>query len=62
MGVDCINGGGTDAMAGFIWEPSLVKQHALAAATEAACLILSIDETITQPNPQDKKGTVPPGQ
>ncbi|KAL8451016.1 hypothetical protein Emed_002226 [Eimeria media] len=56
VGVDCINGGVTDAMAAYVWEPSLVKQHAIAAATEAACLILSIDETITQPNPDNKKG------
>lgn len=56
VGVDCIDGGVTDTMAAYVWEPSLVKQHAIAAATEAACLILSIDETITQPNPQDKKG------
>lgn len=53
-GVDCINGGILDALAAHIWEPSLVKQHAIAAAAEAACLILSIDETITQPAAQDK--------
>ncbi|XP_026190677.1 T-complex protein 1 subunit eta [Cyclospora cayetanensis] len=58
IGVDCINGGVADSMAAHVWEPAIVKQHALAAATEAACLILSIDETITQPNPQDKKGGI----
>jgi T-complex protein 1 subunit eta len=31
----------------FVWEPSLVKVNALQAATEAACLILSVDETIS---------------
>ena len=31
----------------FVWEPSLVKINALQAATEAACLILSVDETIS---------------
>ena len=25
----------------YVWEPSLIKQNALAAATEAACVILS---------------------
>ena len=30
-----------------MWEPLLVKKNALASATEAACLILSIDETVT---------------
>lgn len=44
-----------DCMGAFVWEPSLVTQNALAAATEAACLILSIDETVKQPNPQDKQ-------
>jgi T-complex protein 1 subunit eta len=32
----------------FVWEPSLVKVNALQAATEAACLILSVDETISR--------------
>ncbi|CDJ64536.1 TCP-1/cpn60 family chaperonin, putative [Eimeria necatrix] len=56
MGVDCVGGGIVDSMAAHVWEPAAVKQHAIAAATEAACLLLSIDETITQPNPQDRKG------
>ena len=30
----------------FVWEPSAMKINLLGAATEAACLILSIDETI----------------
>ena len=33
----------------FVWEPVLVKKNALGAATEAACMILSIDETIQNP-------------
>lgn len=33
----------------FVWEPMLVKYNALSAATEAACTILSIDETIRNP-------------
>ncbi|GME83927.1 unnamed protein product [Ambrosiozyma monospora] len=31
----------------FIWEPSLVKVNALQSATEAAILVLNVDETIT---------------
>lgn len=31
---------------GCVWEPSLVKRNAIVAATEAACLVLSIDQTI----------------
>jgi len=30
----------------FVWEPSLVKLNSIEAATEAACTILSVDETI----------------
>lgn len=33
----------------FVWEPLLVKVNALKAATEAACTILSIDETVRNP-------------
>ncbi|QEL61567.1 T-complex protein 1 subunit eta [Candidozyma auris] len=33
-------------MESFIWEPSLVKINALQSATEAATLLLSVDETI----------------
>ena len=38
-----------DAFQNYIWEPVLVKESALNAATEAACLILSIDETVKNP-------------
>ena len=33
----------------FVWEPSLVKINAISSATEAACLILSVDETVRNP-------------
>jgi T-complex protein 1 subunit eta len=32
-----------------VWEPSVVKINALAAASEATCLILSVDETVKNP-------------
>lgn len=35
-----------------VWEPSLVKINCITAATEAACLILSVDETIKAPKAQ----------
>uniref|UniRef100_A0A0A9Z716 T-complex protein 1 subunit eta n=1 Tax=Lygus hesperus TaxID=30085 RepID=A0A0A9Z716_LYGHE len=38
-----------DTVEQYIWEPSLMKLNALAAATEAACLLLSVDETIKAP-------------
>ncbi|XP_030373669.1 T-complex protein 1 subunit eta-like [Scaptodrosophila lebanonensis] len=32
-----------------VWEPSIIKINALSAAAEAACMILSVDETIRSP-------------
>lgn len=53
FGVDCIKNDITDAMKAYIWEPVTVKENAISSATEATCLILSIDETIK--NPQSEK-------
>ena len=36
-------------MEAFVWEPSLVKLNAISSAAEAACLILSVDETVRNP-------------
>lgn len=41
-----------DNMEAFVWEPSLVKINAISSASEAACLILSVDETIRNPSSQ----------
>jgi T-complex protein 1 subunit eta len=49
FGVDIENEGICDTVKSFVWEPSLVRSNALAAATEAACLILSVDETVKNP-------------
>ena len=46
-----------DNMAGFIWEPALVKINAIASATEAATLLLSVDETIRN---DEQEGQAPP--
>ena len=46
-GVGFDNEGVRDNMKAFVWEPSLVKVNAIQAAVEAACLILSVDETIS---------------
>jgi T-complex protein 1 subunit eta len=35
-----------DSVEAYVWEPSLVKLNSLEAATEAACMILSVDETV----------------
>ncbi|GAA5937366.1 chaperonin-containing T-complex subunit CCT7 [Sporobolomyces koalae] len=44
----------------FVWEPALVKVNALEGATEAACMVLSVDETVTNPSSQQQQG--PPGR
>ena len=53
FGVDVLLGGICDTYAAGIWEPSDNKRNSLDAATEAACVILSIDETIIAPRSQD---------
>jgi len=47
-GVDFVNEGIANNLDRFVWEPSLVKVNAIQAAVEAACLILSVDETISK--------------
>eukprot|EP00471_Norrisiella_sphaerica_P000494 CAMPEP_0184479826 /NCGR_PEP_ID=MMETSP0113_2-20130426/1397_1 /TAXON_ID=91329 /ORGANISM="Norrisiella sphaerica, Strain BC52" /LENGTH=542 /DNA_ID=CAMNT_0026857985 /DNA_START=58 /DNA_END=1686 /DNA_ORIENTATION=+ len=48
-GVDIDNEGVCDTMKTFVWEPAHNKRNAIAAACEAACMILSVDETIKNP-------------
>nr|AAM12860.1 chaperonin containing TCP-1 eta subunit [Physarum polycephalum] len=45
-GVDVTNETACDTFANFVWEPTLIKTNSFTAATEAACLILSVDETV----------------
>lgn len=47
-GVDFQSESISNNLKNFIWEPSLVKLNSILSATEAATLILSIDETIQQ--------------
>ena len=56
-GVDFDNEGVRDNMVAFVWEPSLVKVNAIQAAVEAACLILSVDETISKSLPHRQLAT-----
>jgi T-complex protein 1 subunit eta len=58
FGVDIVNEGICDTFNAFVWEPTLVKFNSITAATEAACLILSVDETIT--NEQSEKPNTDP--
>lgn len=56
MGVDCYNCATIDTMEAYIWEPAIVKRNAIASATEGACLILSIDETVKNPQSEQPMG------
>lgn len=53
IGVDIENEGVLNTFDAFIWEPALLKANALAAATEAACMVLSVDETVRNPKSQN---------
>lgn len=48
-GVDILNEDIADNFNAFVWEPAVVRINAITAASEAACLILSIDETVQNP-------------
>merc|ERR1712198_613527 len=59
-GVDIRSEDVADNFEAFIWEPSIVKINAITAASEAAQLILSIDETIKAPsNKPTPQGPLP---
>lgn len=47
----------SDNFEACVWEPAIVKINAITAASEATCLILSVDETIKNP----KSGQDAPG-
>lgn len=57
FGVDVWNeeGGVCDTYQAYVWEPLLVKRNYIASATEAACLVLSIDETVKMPTNEEEK-------
>eukprot|EP00123_Amoebidium_parasiticum_P013298 comp21884_c0_seq1/m.31329 comp21884_c0_seq1/g.31329 ORF comp21884_c0_seq1/g.31329 comp21884_c0_seq1/m.31329 type:complete len:543 (-) comp21884_c0_seq1:405-2033(-) len=55
-GVDIHNEDISDNMEAFVWEPAMMKINALTAASEAACMILSVDETIKNPGSQQQQG------
>jgi T-complex protein 1 subunit eta len=59
FGVDIDNEGVCDTYESFVWEPALVKRNALSAATEAACLILSIDETVRNAKSESLRNDTP---
>jgi len=70
FGVDIMNEDICDTFESAVWEPALVKSNALTAATEAACLVLSVDETVRNaasekppehPLPSGPRGGLPRG-
>lgn len=48
-GVDIEEAGICNTWESFVWEPAVVKINAIGAAAEAACMILSVDETVENP-------------
>ncbi|XP_017037540.1 T-complex protein 1 subunit eta [Drosophila kikkawai] len=48
-GVDITKEDISDNYEQCVWEPSIIKINALTAAAEAACMVLSVDETIKSP-------------
>jgi T-complex protein 1 subunit eta len=55
-GVDIEREGVCDTFASGVWEPVTSKINSFASATEAACLILSVDETVKNPQTEQPQG------
>ncbi|KUO88492.1 MAG: hypothetical protein AT715_01155 [Thermoproteus sp. JCHS_4] len=57
-GVDVLSGKVADMAALNVWDPLLVKQNVLRSATEAAIMVLRIDDIIAAgaPKKEEKKG------
>lgn len=55
-GVDIDSEGICNTMDRGVWEPVTSKTNSIASATEAACLILSVDETVRNPQSEKPEG------
>jgi T-complex protein 1 subunit eta len=44
-----------DNFENFVWEPTLIRRNAISSATEAANLILSVDETVKNPQSEQQE-------
>ncbi|XP_037074238.1 T-complex protein 1 subunit eta-like [Pollicipes pollicipes] len=62
FGVDIQNEDVADNLAACVWEPAVVRVNALTAASEAACLVLSVDNTIKNPRSGGEGGGPPAGR
>jgi T-complex protein 1 subunit eta len=60
-GINIEEEGICDTFKAHVWEPVLVKQQALGAATEAACMVLSVDETVRNPRSESLRDDRPAG-
>lgn len=61
-GVDMLSEGIADNLERYVWEPTLVKTNMISSATEAACLILSVDETVKNPQAEKPDAGMPRGR
>jgi T-complex protein 1 subunit eta len=48
-GVNCFAGGICDSYVNYVWEPTMLKMNVFSAACEAACTVLSVDQTVKNP-------------
>lgn len=60
-GVDIEHEGICNTYDAAVWEPVTSKINSFASATEAACLVLSVDETVRNPKSQQEGGPMPGG-
>jgi chaperonin GroEL (HSP60 family) len=60
-GVDVLSAKIADVSAKDIYEPLAVKEHIINAATEAACMILRIDDVIAASKSKMPSGPTPRG-
>lgn len=61
FGVNIQDGGICNTYETHVWEPAANKINSIAAATEAACLVLSVDETVRNPKSEQPQGGGGPG-
>jgi chaperonin GroEL (HSP60 family) len=61
MGVDVFTGKVVNMLDKGVIEPLSVKEQAVKSATEAACMILRIDDVIAASRPKEGRGGPPPG-
>lgn len=62
IGIDIEKGDVIDTIKSFVWEPLVVKLNVLKAATEAACTIIGVDETVAIPEHEHTFDPGLPGQ